>query len=187
MKTVLAALAAVAGLTVAASAIAQDYRGPPEIILYEQPGFQGRSRTFHDDVGNLSDKDFNDHTRSLRTRGRWVVCSDAQMRGHCEKVRGDYPDLRAINMDHTISSIRYDGYREPPPPPPVPVAPPPAVYGRDALEGRSAGFFLTPSLDGADIPAEPYRADGFCRAHGYDGAAYFDNRAPVLRDLLCKR
>ena len=161
----------------------------PEIILFERPNFQGRSRRWADDISDLSDKDFNDKAQSVHVRGRWRVCSDSDNRGHCEVLTRDVADLRALNLDRTLSSFSYVG-RRPEPPPPLPPPPPPApVYAGqgDSLQGWTVGLFVKPTRDGGPLPPSPEAADAYCRRAGYGGALYADYSAPVLRDLVCRR
>ena len=163
----------------------------PEIILFDRPNFQGKSRRWTDDITDLSDKDFNDKAQSVRVRGRWRVCSDSDNRGHCEFLTRDVADLRSLGLDRTVSSFSYVGRRpEPPPLPPPPPAPAPApVYPAqgDSLQGWTVGLFLKPTRDGAPLPPSPEAADVYCRRAGYGGALYADYSAPALRDLVCRR
>lgn len=161
----------------------------PEIILFDRPGFQGKSRSWNDDVDDLSSKGFNDHAASVRVRGRWRVCSDSNSRGRCQDVTRDIPDLKMIGMDKAISSVRYIGRRpEPPPPPPMMDRGPPVhPGGGEMLEGATVGLYLRPSLGGQPVPPRQGPADSFCRAAGYGGVLHADYNGPVLRDLVCRR
>jgi hypothetical protein len=161
-----------------------EFVSQPSITLFERPGFQGKSRTWRGDVSDLSDKDFNDHAASVQVRGRWRVCGDSEMRGRCLDVVRDIPDLKAVGLDHQISSLAYVGARpEPPPPPP----PPPPVVRDDALEGRTAALFRNPMTAYGSVPARQSEADQFCRAMGYAVSIYADYSGPELRDLVCRR
>lgn len=77
-----------------------------EAILYEQPGFRGRSVTVTDDSSNLRDLGFNDKAMSMRIRGTWQLCSDANFRGSCVSVRGDQSDLTRYGLSRNLSSLR---------------------------------------------------------------------------------
>lgn len=160
----------------------------PQIILFERPNFQGRSRSFGDDVSNLSEVGFNDHAESIRVRGRWRVCADSDMRGRCLDVTNDISDLGRLGLGHAISSLAYTGRRPAPPPPPAPVfiAPAPSPTG-DSLRGATAALFLEPSANGSPIPSRQEAADGFCRSLGYAVAIYADYSRPMVRDLVCRR
>lgn len=160
----------------------------PQIILFDQPGFRGKSRTLTDDAGNLSDVGFNDHAASIRVRGRWRVCADSDNRGRCEDIVRDMPDLKAIGFDRQISSVSYIGRRPPPPPPPPPVVVEPVpVPAGDALQGATVGLFLRPSVNGGPLPPRQEAADGFCRTLGYRAAIYADYGGRELRDVVCRR
>lgn len=77
-------------------------------VLYDQPGFRGRSITVSDSASNLRDLGFNDRAMSIRARGRWRLCSDANYRGSCTTIRGDVEDLSRLGLDRNLSSLRKD-------------------------------------------------------------------------------
>jgi hypothetical protein len=77
-----------------------------EAILYEQPGFRGRSVTVNGESSNLRDQGFNDKAMSIRIRGTWQLCSDANYRGNCVSVEGDQDDLGRLGISRNLSSIR---------------------------------------------------------------------------------
>jgi len=161
-----------------------DFVSQPSITLFEKPGLQGRSRTWRGDVSDLADKDFNDHAASLQVQGRWRVCTDSEMRGRCQTVVHDIPDLKAVGLDHQISSFAYVGTR----PPPVPDVPPPQPVDRDdALRGRTAALFRRPVTVYGSVPSRQSEADDYCRAMGYAVSIYADYSGPELRDLVCRR
>ena len=58
-------------------------------VLYEGPGFRGRSIVVNDNVvDNLQSQRFNDRASSLRIeRGYWMFCSDAQFHRRMPHVR----------------------------------------------------------------------------------------------------
>ncbi|WP_280154956.1 beta/gamma crystallin-related protein [Piscinibacter sp. XHJ-5] len=96
------AAALLAGLAGAAQAA--------ELTLFQHPNFGGNQLTLRGHAPNISNYGFNDQTSSLVVRsGRWVVCTDAEFKGHCaEFVPGDYPRLDAKFNDR-ISSAREVG------------------------------------------------------------------------------
>jgi len=142
MNRKLQAVLAAGGIALAAQAAAQ-------ITFYEGEGFRGRAFTTDDRVGNFRRNGFDDRPSSVVVEhGRWLVCEDARFEGRCVVLRrGQYPSLRDIGMNNTISSVRRVepgqrlGHREPAPvvavvpqyeqpravyaPPPVAVMPPP--------------------------------------------------------------
>ena len=77
-----------------------------EAILYEQPGFRGRSVTVTEKSSNLRDLGFNDKAMSIRIRGTWQLCSDAGFRGQCVSIQGDQDDLGRYGISRNLSSIR---------------------------------------------------------------------------------
>ncbi|HEX7639188.1 MAG TPA: beta/gamma crystallin family protein [Burkholderiaceae bacterium] len=97
---------------------AGERRGPPpqmapaplpgEVTFYERPYYRGRSFDTQGDVRDFGDYGFNDRASSAVVIGdRWEVCDDVAFHGHCVVLRpGNYPDLRAMGLDNTISSVR---------------------------------------------------------------------------------
>jgi uncharacterized protein YcfJ len=103
-----------------------------QVTLYEQEGFHGRTFTANGTVANLDKLGFNDRASSIIVdRGDWQVCEHANFQGRCTVLRpGQYPALRAMNLDNQISSLRRvaggPNYVYAPPPPPL--APPYPYY-----------------------------------------------------------
>jgi uncharacterized protein YcfJ len=92
----------------AASALAFAAHASAQVTFYEQEGFQGRSFTAQQRVGNMERSGFNDRASSVIVTGpRWQACEDARFKGRCAVLRpGQYPSLRAMGLDNQISSIR---------------------------------------------------------------------------------
>ena len=67
-----------------------------EIILYENPGFQGRRMTLRGTMSDLDRTQFNDRAESIVVRdGVWEVCTDARFSGRCVRLQpGEYPNLQ---------------------------------------------------------------------------------------------
>ncbi|TMH29496.1 MAG: hypothetical protein E6H66_20010 [Betaproteobacteria bacterium] len=81
---------------------------PAGAVLYEGPGFRGRS--FEIDrpvVRDLDRTGFNDRASSLRVySGYWIFCSDANFEGDCRTFGpGEYPQLPG-DLNRRISSGR---------------------------------------------------------------------------------
>jgi hypothetical protein len=116
-----------------------------EIILYENPGFQGRRMTLRGTTPDLDRTNFNDRAESIVVRdGVWEVCTDARFAGRCVRLQpGEYPSLDG-SLNNRISSAREVAQAPVPPPPPPPVAGPgyggPAravLYEGEGFRGRS--------------------------------------------------
>ncbi|PHR62958.1 MAG: hypothetical protein COA47_01305 [Robiginitomaculum sp.] len=76
------------------------------ITLYAKPDFGGQARTFARKMDKLKLYAFHDHAASLRVSGGiWKVCANSNMGGHCELVDRDIPDLGAIGLMYSISSV----------------------------------------------------------------------------------
>jgi hypothetical protein len=95
------------GCLTAMAAVAAD------ITFYERDGMQGRSFIANGPVDNFDGMGFNDRASSLVIRsGSWQICSDAFYRGRCVSLaRGDYPSLRSMGLDNSVSSARPIGGR----------------------------------------------------------------------------
>ncbi|MGA0599134.1 beta/gamma crystallin-related protein [Caulobacter sp. KR2-114] len=100
VAAVLASAAAVAG-----AAHAQPAAGA-RATLYEFPNFQGRSITITGADDNLQNDNFNDTARSAHFDGDWTVCSDAGLRGNCQTLSGDVPNLDRFGLGRSVSSLR---------------------------------------------------------------------------------
>lgn len=79
-----------------------------QVVFYEGEGFQGRSFTTEQQVGNFERVGFNDRASSAVVFGdRWEVCEDARFSGRCAVLRpGRYPSLAAMGLNNRISSVR---------------------------------------------------------------------------------
>lgn len=88
-----------------------------EIILYENPGFQGRRMTLRGTTPDLDRTQFNDRAESIVVRdGVWEVCTDARFSGRCVRLQpGEYPSLDG-SLNNRISSAREIAEYAPPPP-----------------------------------------------------------------------
>ena len=90
-----------------------DRWGGPGLVLFPDPGQQGRPVEIGQDVPALGPYGFNDKASSfIVTSGTWQVCEHANYRGRCTILTVGAGDLRAIGMNDNISSIRrYRGWR----------------------------------------------------------------------------
>ena len=79
--------------------------------------FGGQRVVANDVIQNLANSGFNDRASSAIVRdGSWQLCDDAYFRGRCVTLRpGEYPSLRAIGLDNSVSSARELGGWGPPP------------------------------------------------------------------------
>ena len=100
-KTIVRTLFATTVLAFAAQASAQ-------VTFYEKEGFQGRSFSTQQRVGNMERSGFSDRASSVIVVGqRWQACEDVRFDGRCTVLRpGQYPSLQAMGLDDRISSVR---------------------------------------------------------------------------------
>lgn len=85
-----------------------DFRAETATV-YGGRSWRGRGVRIDGATPNLDGSGLNDRVRSIRLeRGSrpWVVCSDADFRGHCTTIDRSISDTRAIGMARSISSLR---------------------------------------------------------------------------------
>src|SRR5258706_596047 len=101
MNAILKTALAVAGMAVATQVAAQ-------VTFYEREGFEGRSFSTEERIGNLERYGFNDRASSVVVfRDRWEVCEDARFSGRCIVLRpGRFSSLAAMGLNDRISSVR---------------------------------------------------------------------------------
>jgi uncharacterized protein YcfJ len=92
----------------AASALAFAAQASAQVTFYEQEGFQGRTFSTQQRVGNLERSGFNDRASSVVVVGqRWQACENVRFEGRCTVLRpGQYPALTAMGLNDRISSVR---------------------------------------------------------------------------------
>ena len=78
----------------------------PDLELYTEANFGGRSYPVRRDITNLGPTDFNDRTASIVVNsGRWELCTDGEYGGRCAVMGpGRYPALGGLT--NQISSVR---------------------------------------------------------------------------------
>ena len=83
----------------------------PQVVLFENEGFQGRSFTAGNQIDDLTRHGFNDQASSAVVLGdRWEACDDARFGGRCMVLRpGRYPSLSAMGLNNRLSSVRVLG------------------------------------------------------------------------------
>lgn len=81
--------------------------GPVGLILYENPDYKGQRVEISDSVPDLAGSGIDDLTTSVRVmRGSWMLCSAKDFRGDCATVDADTPNLKTLNLNDRVSSIR---------------------------------------------------------------------------------
>lgn len=105
-KQAILAAAILATTALAGAASAQPHDAGARATLYEFPNFQGRSITVSGGDDNLQNDNFNDAARSAHFEGDWTVCSDADLRGNCQRLSGDVANLDRYGLSRSVSSLR---------------------------------------------------------------------------------
>ena len=83
----------------------------PQVVLFENEGFHGRSVTAGNQIEDLTRYGFNDQASSAVVLGdRWEACDDVRFGGRCVVLRpGRYPSLSAMGLNNRLSSVRVLG------------------------------------------------------------------------------
>jgi uncharacterized protein YcfJ len=128
---------------------------PGQVTFYEDPGFHGRSFSTTSDIGDFRRSGFNDRASSVTVTGEnWQACDDIGYAGRCVFLRpGNYPNLAAMGMNDSISSVRMvppgmpvaDAGWAPPPPPAYDARPRPQEQLFQAQVIASHAVFGTPT------------------------------------------
>ena len=108
-----------------------------ELVLYDNPGLNGRQLTVRGYMPDIATYGFNDRASSVAVHsGTWEVCTDAQFRGFCATLQpGEYRMLDP-RFNNRISSAREVGVNmvETAPPPRLVEVAPPAYEPRGPIE-----------------------------------------------------
>ncbi len=190
-----------ATLLLLAAAIIAAAAPPPEtapaaqaaLTLFSDRFYRGETLVFRADEGDIRPAFA---PRSVRSVGRWLVCSEPRFRGRCIEIAGDYPIDTALGVNFNIRSLRAmvagTGAGHPPP-----NVPPDGA----SLTGLSSRYFPAPAFGRERLLACPDGAPGMgcakdtaqdlCRRAGYREAKHFVLQAErglyYLADVLCVR
>lgn len=81
--------------------------GPVGLIVFENPDYRGSSLQIRGSVPDMYGSGLDDMITSVRVvAGRWELCSAANFGGECKVVTADSPNLKTINLNDRVSSIR---------------------------------------------------------------------------------
>lgn len=101
-KRTLPAMMLLATMSVAAQAA--------EMILYENPGFNGRQLAVSGYLPDIKAAGFDDHNASILIRsGTWEVCADANFRGFCATLQPNEYGSLDTRFNGRIASARVVG------------------------------------------------------------------------------
>ena len=86
-----------------------DPRGP-QIVFYDQPGFQGQSFGSYMPIPDLKRVGLNRAASVVVEAGAWEVCYGERFSGRCVLLRpGRYPSFGVIELEGPIASVRLAG------------------------------------------------------------------------------
>lgn len=78
-----------------------------EVVIYSGTYMRGDALPVSGDAPDLVRAGFNDRARSVEIRsGVWQLCTDDGYRGRCEVVNASVPDLGALGLSGSLSSLR---------------------------------------------------------------------------------
>ena len=120
--------------------------GEPRVVLFEQPGFGGRTMEFTRTMGRLDSSRFDAGAGSAIVHGgNWRLCSEYMFRGECADLPpGQYDSLGALNGRVSSAELLARA--------PVAVAPAP-VAGRVVLFESSDFRGKSLVIDHAAVPS----------------------------------
>ena len=166
---------------------------PEALTLFSDRFFRGETLVYAQDEGDIRPAFA---PRSVRSVGRWLVCSEPRFRGRCVEIAKDYPIDTGLGINFNIRSLRAlatgTGAGRPPPDVPPDGA---------SMTGMSSRFFPAPAFgreralacpDGApEMRCARETAQDLCRRAGYREARHFVLQAErglyYLADVLCVR
>lgn len=132
MNSIARYVLAAAALTIATQAVAQ------QITFFEREGYEGRSVTTGAPVSNLEGAV---RASSAVVSGEWEVCDEPGFTGRCViMLPGEYPSLRAMGLNKSISSartVRMDAPISEARPPAPPASPQITFYEQPGFQGRA--------------------------------------------------
>lgn len=76
------------------------------VTVYQNRGFSGPSRTFTGPQANLAATGFYRQISSMRLTGGWQACTGPNYTGQCQSFAGQVSDLRDVDFDEVIISLR---------------------------------------------------------------------------------
>ncbi len=81
--------------------------GPAGLIVFENPDYRGMRLEIADSVPDLAGSGLDDEITSVRVlRGSWLLCSARDFGGECHTVDADSPNIKTINLNDRVTSIR---------------------------------------------------------------------------------
>lgn len=82
-----------------------DFRPGPRLVLYQSPGFRGRSMSTEEPM--ISVNFFNELSGSAEILGgRWELCDRPRFGGNCVTLTESVRDLRTLNLRDPVASVR---------------------------------------------------------------------------------
>lgn len=166
---------------------------PPALTFFSDRFYRGQAKVYTLDEGDIRTAF---EPRSVRSQGRWLVCSEPRFKGRCVEIDRDFPIDTGMGLNFNIRSLRpmAEGTGAARPPPDVPP-------GGASLAGVSSRFFPAPAFGTERTLACPSgapskscakaTAEDVCRRAGYREAQHFVLQSVrglyYLADLLCVR
>jgi hypothetical protein len=79
----------------------------PGLLIFENPDYKGVRQELCDSSRDLAGSGLDDAITSVRVlRGQWQLCAGRDFNGQCWTVDADTPNLKTLNANDKVSSIR---------------------------------------------------------------------------------
>lgn len=198
----IATLALLGAAALAAPAAVGQTTAADSLSLFAAPAYLGRATALTTASPNL-----NVVVRSMRVRGSWDVCAEANYAGGCQTITANQPliNMTVRSARPTPTSTTIGGT--------TPTASTTAGINLDTLDaaagttGQDVDFYVTPAFGGDQVSAgtnDRTAADAFCKRAGAVSSVYAGRsrvqasnlidlsgatkvRGYALRDVLCRR
>lgn len=92
---------------VSATASAQNREPANQLVLYENPGFDGNFLSVSETIADLRATGLDDLTSSISvTGGIWEICKEPGFKGSCHVFDADLANMTGWTFDDAVSSVR---------------------------------------------------------------------------------
>ncbi|WP_269714651.1 beta/gamma crystallin-related protein [Caulobacter sp. NIBR2454] len=142
------------------------------LILFDGEHYTGHAVVIRTAESNLTRLKMNDRAKSARIVGQWRLCEDSRLRGKCEIVSADIPDLAAAGLPAVSSAAFVRGSGQPRP---AKVAPVLTFYSAPDFQGevlalnRKAGRLAKQDFNDKAMSARAVGLWRVCEDDNYGG------------------
>ncbi len=180
-----------AALTAAAPPVPISSPPKPSLSLYPERFYRGPPMLLTSPIDRIA---MEEVPRSIKTVGRWQICSQPQLRGDCIEVEGNYPVEAGLGVKFAVLSARPVGVGIG-----AGVTAPGTMPGGVTLGGIASRYWPAPTYGEERVVACPDTkasnncahdsAEDLCRRAGYRRAEHWQleniGGRLMLADVLC--